>query len=316
MSVSSSLERRNSPRRKEKQPPQSLEALRNLVLLIKREQAGISLGAKAIAVLARLVEAPEQTAVRTISELAALHSVNASTLTRLAQKLGYTGFNELQYIFREAVAGSGGSFYSRQAGRLLSSDHETSEDLAVFEKLARETAANVDGFLSQLDADSVEQAASLLARGRRVRVHGVRQFHALASFLTYGLSMLRSDVSLLDAPRLGIAEALAQMENGDIVVVASCAPYTAEVAAVAAISAALGLEVIAVTDSRASPLVPPSKLAFFIPHASSFFSNSMGAYIVFCEGLLNVVARKLGNRAINALAQREKLIADLQIETS
>lgn len=185
----------------------------------------------------------------------------------------------------------------------------------MFEKLAHETAANVNGFLSQLEADTVENAATLLARARRVRVHGVRQFHAFASFLTYGLGMLRSDVFLLDVPRLGIAEALAQLENGDVVVVASCAPYTAEIAKVAAMAAAHGLEVIAITDTRASPLVPPSKLAFFIPHASSFFSNSMGAYIVFCEALLNVVARKLGDRAMGALARRERLISDLQIET-
>jgi DNA-binding MurR/RpiR family transcriptional regulator len=315
VSPSPSLRRHKDGRRRERQPPQSLDELRNLAVLIRREQSAISLGAKALDVLARLVDAPEQAAVRTISELGDLLSVNASTLTRLAQKLGFAGFNELQDIFREAIADDGRYFYSRQAGRLLSSRQEASEDLAVFEKLAHETAANVNGFLSQLEADTVENAATLLARARRVRVHGVRQFHAFASFLTYGLGMLRSDVFLLDVPRLGIAEALAQMENGDVVVVASCAPYTAEVAKVAAMAAAHGLKVIAITDTRASPLVPPSKFAFFIPHASSFFSNSMGAYIVFCEALLNVVARKLGDRAMGALARRERLISDLQIET-
>jgi len=301
--------------RRDPQPPRSLDDLRDLAILIRRQQSDIVLGAKALDVLARLVDAPEQAAVRTISELGDLLSVNASTLTRLAQKLGFAGFNELQDIFREAIADDGRYFYSRQAGRLLSSRQTASEDLAVFEKLAHETAANIDGFLRQLEADTVESAAALLAKARRVRVHGVRQFHAFASFLTYGLGMLRSDVSLLDAPRLGIAEALAQMERGNVVVVASCAPYTTEVAKVAETAAAHGLEVIAITDTRASPLVPPSKFAFFIPHASSFFSNSMGAYIVFCEALLNVVARKLGDRAMGALARREKLISDLQIET-
>lgn len=65
---------------------------------------------------------------------------------------------------------------------------------------------------------------------------------------------------------------------------------------------------------RSSPLVTPASHAFLVPHASSFFSNSMGAYIVFCEGLLNLVARKLGDRAIAALAARETLITELGIE--
>src|SRR3546814_3663574 len=73
-----------------------------------------------------------------------------------------------------------------------------------------------------------------------------------------------------------------------------CAPYTRSVAEIASIAAERRLHVIAVTDTPTSPLVPPSRHAFFIPHASSYFSNSMGAYIVFCEALLNLVAREMG----------------------
>ncbi|RUY04732.1 MurR/RpiR family transcriptional regulator, partial [Mesorhizobium sp. M2A.F.Ca.ET.040.01.1.1] len=152
------------------------------------------------------------------------------------------------------------------------------------------------------------------AGARRVRVHGVRQFHSLASFLTYCLGMVRSDVALLDAPRLGVAEALSQLEPGDVVITASCAPYTRSVAEVGRIAAANGQKVIAITDSRSSPLVPPAQHAFFIPHASSFYSNSMGAYVVFCEALLNLVARELGDKALSSLAGRERLIAEMNIE--
>jgi DNA-binding MurR/RpiR family transcriptional regulator len=294
--------------------PQSLEELRELVVRISRDQAEVSLGGKALDVLAKLVDAPEQAAVRTISELGDHLAVNASTLTRLAKKLGFDGFNDFQSVFRQAIANDERYFYSRQAGRLLSAVPTDDESIAIFERLARETAANVDGFVKQLDSESLSEASKLLAEARRVRVHGVRQYHAFASFLTYGLGMLRSDVALLDVPQLGAAEALAQLEEGDVVVVASCAPYTRSIAELAETASACGLAVLAVTDTRASPLVGPSRHAFFIPHASSFFSNSMGAYIVFCEGLLNLVARTLGEAALDALAHREALIADMKIE--
>ncbi|MBB4437579.1 DNA-binding MurR/RpiR family transcriptional regulator [Rhizobium esperanzae] len=281
---------------------------------INRENANISLGNKALDVLAKLVDTPEQTAVRTISELADTLGVNPSTLTRLSQKLGFTGFSDFQSVFRQAFSADDRYFYSRQAGRLLSTKEDSEEELHIFDRLGLETKNNIDGFLTQLDPKSLLEAAGLLANARRVRVHGVRQFHAFASFLTYGLGMLRSDVSLLDAPRLGVAEALAQLEKGDVVVVASCAPYTRSVANVAEVAAKLGLAVIAVTDTRASPLVGPSQHAFFVPHTSSFFSNSMGAYIVFCEGLLNLVAHEMGDRAMTGLASREALIRSMKVE--
>lgn len=294
--------------------PATLEELRTLTVAIRKGGTTISLGEKALDVLSRLVDAPEQTAVRTISQLAAGLGVNASTLTRLSKRLGFGGFGDFQAVFRQAIADDERYFYSRQAGRLMAVKPEADEEIHTLERLATESKANIDGFLAQLDGRVLREAAALIAEAPRVRVHGVRQFHAFASFLAYGLGMLRGDVALLDAPRLGEAEGLAQLCPGDVVVVASCAPYTRNVADVARVAAGRGLNVIAVTDTRASPLVPPSRHAFLVPHASSFFSNSMGAYIVFCEGLLNLVARALGDRAIEALADREALIGELGIE--
>lgn len=295
-------------------PPRTIEALRTLTLDIGREGASVSLGGKAHGVLAQLVDMPEQAAVRSISELGALLGVNASTLTRLAKRLGFAGFSDFQSVFREAIADDKRYFYSRQVGRLLKADKGPVAEIEPFERLAGETAANVRSFVAQLDPATLDGAAKVLARARRVRFHGVRQFHSLASFLTYGLGMLRSDVALLDAPRLGVAEALSQLDPGDTVVVASCAPYTRSVARVSEIAAACRLEVIAITDTRSSPLAAQARHAFFIPHASSFYSNSMAAYVVFAEGLLNLVARELGDDAMAALAERERLIAEMNVE--
>ena len=59
--------------------------------------------------------------------------------------------------------------------------------------------------------------------------------------------------------------------------------------------------------------MPTARYAFFIPHESTFFSNSMGACLIFCEGLLNPAAIHLGKSALQALARRER-ITGLQIE--
>jgi len=302
--------------------PRSVEGLRALVVRIGRNETGLSLGGKAHAVLAKLVERPEEAAVRTITELADAHGINASTLTRLATRLGYDGFADFQSVFRDNVAQSHRHFYSHQAERLVAGASAADAgvsvaragEIATVMQLARESVANIEGFLSQLSAPELRDAAKLLAHAPRVRIFGLRQFHALAAFLAYALGLVRSDVDLLDAPGLGTAEGLAQLQRGDVVLVTSVAPYTRSVAQVAKTAAAAGLTVIAITDTRASPLVPPARHAFFIPHGSSFFSNSMGAYVVFCEGLLNLVATQLGKQGLRSLERRERFITELGIE--
>ncbi|MBS0445955.1 MAG: MurR/RpiR family transcriptional regulator [Proteobacteria bacterium] len=302
--------------------PRSVEALRELAVRIGRGDGGVSLGGKAHGVLAKLVERPEEVAVRTITELAAGLGVNASTLTRLATRLGYAGFVDFQNVFRDGLAERHRHFYSQQAERLVAGAsarapgraEAPAAEVQTVVQLARESINNVEGFLAQLSAVDLRGAAKLLGEAPRVRIHGLRQFSTLAGFLVYGLGMIRADVGLLDPHGLGAAEGLAQLQRGDVVVVASVEPYTRSVAQVAQAAAAAGLTVIAITDTRASPLVPPARHAFFVPHGSSFFSNSMGAYLVFCEGLLNLVATRLGKRALQALARRERFITGLRIE--
>lgn len=303
--------------------PTSVEQLRALVMRIGRGEGDVSLGGKAHGVLAKLVERPEEVAVRTITELGTELNVNPSTLTRLAKRLGYGGFVEFQTVFRDSLAQRHRHFYSQQAERLVagSSAHagpialrKRGPELDTVMQLARESVANVEGFLAQLSGTELHGAAELLAHAPRVRVHGLRQFHALASFLAYGLGMIRSDVGLLDSSRLGVAEGLAQLQQGDVVLVTSVAPYTRSVVQVAKAAGDAGFAVIAITDTLASPLVPPARHSFLIPHKSSFFSNSMGAYVVFCEGLLNLVATSLGKDALHALERRERFIDELDIE--
>ena len=298
--------------------------MRALVVRIGRNETGLSLGRKAHMVLAKLVERPEEVAVRTITELAGAHGINASTLTRLATRLGYDGFADFQSVFRDSIAQNHRHFYSHQAERLVAGASAAdagksvsvagAAEIATVMQLARESVANIEGFLSQLSAPELRDAAKLLAHAPRVRIFGLLQFHALAAFLAYALGLVRSDVDLLDAPGLGTAEGLAQLQRGDVVLVTSVAPYTRAVAQVAKTAAAAGLTVIAITDTRASPLVPPARHAFFIPHGSSFFSNSMGAYVVFCEGLLNLVATQLGKQGLRSLERRERFITELGIE--
>ncbi|MCC5882320.1 MAG: MurR/RpiR family transcriptional regulator [Halomonas sp.] len=289
--------------------PETLDGLRQRLGDIEAGKADIRLGKRSRHVLALLIGAPQQAAVSSISELADQLGVNASTLSRLAQRLGYGGFGQLQAVFRREVT-EGQSFYSDQASRLLEASGDTVER-ARLSRLARQESANMAGLLERIDPLAFEQTVTLLATAHRVRVHGMRQFHSLALFMAYGLGMLRPDVAPLDAGRQGVADALAQLDPGDVLVVASCFPYTPSVLATAEVAARHGIEVIALTDSESSPLARVARHSFPVPNHSLFYSNSMCAFMLLAEGLLSDVASVLGKSGLAALKHRETMIAEL-----
>ncbi len=293
-------------------PPATVGELRALMLAIARGESDIVLGPKAREALGRVLELQGSPKLLSITALAGELEVNPSTLTRLARSLGYPGFGAFQDVLLNASLTRPGAFYSRQAqAALAGGEHGVA---AGVERLCRETQANIDRFLDGFDPASFDDAVTRIADARRVAVFGVRQFHALAAFLGYGLRMIRSDVALLEAPGKGVAEALATMGPGDVLIAASCSPYTAHVVEVTRAAHERGIAVVAITDRTSSPLVDVSDAALFVPHDTSFLSNSMTVFIACAECLINACAARLGDDAAAALAERDRMIARLGIE--
>lgn len=289
--------------------PDTVSGLKQLLEAIERREVDIALGSSSRRVLMTLIESPQRTAVSSISELAQQLAVNASTLSRLAQRLGYGGFSKLQDVFRREIT-EGKHFYSDQASRLVVNTNDM-ESMNQLTRLGRQESANIASMIEQVDPTVFLKTVDLLSTAKRVRVHGMRQFNSLALFMSYGLGMLRPDVSTLDSSRQGVADALAQLDEGDVLVVSSCFPYTPSVIATAEVAAMHGVKVIALTDSASSPLAKAALHSFYVPNHSLFYSNSMCAFMLLAQGILSAVASHLGERSVCALKYRETLISEL-----
>ncbi|MCB1754608.1 MAG: MurR/RpiR family transcriptional regulator [Gammaproteobacteria bacterium] len=292
--------------------PVSIEQLRTLTVAIARGESSVVLGPKARKALGQILDLQGDPALLSITALADKLAVNPSTITRLARNLGYSGFGAFQEVLLNASMTTPGSFYSRQAQIAL--DGKDTPSRAFSTRLCRENQANIDRFIDNFDAERFDEAVDLIVNARRVAIHGIRQFHSFASFLAYGLKMIRGDISLIDANALGIAEDIAALAEGDVLISASCAPYSSIVARTARAAAGKNLKVIAITDLASSPLVECSRVALFVPHQSSFLSNSMTTFIVAAECLINGCAAAMPSEAKAALSERDRTIKLLAIE--
>lgn len=299
------------------QPPATLEQLQALTVDIAKKQAHITLGRKSYKVLAKLTEHPEYVATQSIVALAQWAQTSSATLSRLATKLGYDGFNDFQRVFNQSIIGERKLFYTEKANKLLQTPTLSTQapNSALVTQLSLETAQNMNELLAGLDEAQLTRVVEMLTTSPSIRLYGLRQMHSISSFFTYGLSMVRSNVAMLAGAGSDIAESLSQLKKEDVLIVISVRPYTKMTVDVAEVAAEMDIHILALTDSLSSPLINFSKEAFLIPHKSSFISNSIGTYIMFCESLVNLVAKKMGDKAINTLKKREKFIHKLTIET-
>ncbi len=293
-------------------PPTNIEELRALLIDITKGNAPRSLGTKTRDAFGKILHVQDSTDLLSITTLSERIGTNPSTITRLAKALGYSGFSPFQKALLATRLQQPGSFYLKQAQSVISNADQPIKQRAA--QLCHENQANIDYFVENFDAESFEAAVTLISQARRVTIYGIRQFHSLAAFLTYGLRLIRSDVTILDANGLGVAEEIGAMEAGDVCIVASVAPYSSQVVFAAEVAHEHGLDVIAITDLASSPVIANATASIFVPHQSSFISNSITSYFAAAECIINAVAASDLEQTEQALITRQGLIKSLNIE--
>lgn len=295
-------------------PPDTIDDLRALLVEIMRDQSKVSLGKRSREALGRILDQQGSLDLLSITKLSERIGTSPSTITRLARSLGYDSFGDFQRVLLGPPAAGPGEFYLNKVRNALSDETSSTQQRAA--QLCFENQSNINRFVEGFDTQTFDNAVRLIERAPRVSAFGMRQFHSLAAFLVYGLRLIRNDVSIFNSNALGAAEELSAMQRDDVLIVTSVFPYSCEVVQIAEAASDAGLSVIAFTDLLSSPLVNYSAATLFVPHESSYISNSITSYFAAAECLVNAVALASPEKTQEMLKAREASIVRMGIEQS
>ena len=221
-------------------------------------------------------------ALGSITLLAKAAEVSTPTVVRLAQKLGYKGYPDLQNALRgevEAMLESPLAKHDRWAGGV--------PDTHMLNRFADAVMANLQSTLGQIDHAEFDAAAGLLADpGRRIFAMGGRITHALADYFTSLMKVVRTDVTLLSNNSTTWPPTLLDMRPGDVLLVFDIRRYENAVLQLAEMAKEQGAEIILITDRWVSPAATHARhtLACHIEAPSAWDSNV--SLMVLVETLL------------------------------
>lgn len=251
-----------------------------------------------------IVDHPNEVVIASMRALAERAGAHPATLVRLAQQLGYAGWPELKAAFAEDL-GLHSERYGQRAKSLAARVHHTdltSEMFAAQQENLKLTEA--------LCTTSLRAAVKLLQRARSVHVAGFRASFPIAYSLVYGYRLFRNSVQLIDGQNGGLEMQLRLIESKDAVVVISFAPYSRESMVVVDSARSAGAQIIALTDSNASPLALAADLSvLFSAHSPSFFP-SVAAAIGVAETLLELLVVDAGGAGAQQIEHAEKQLYD------
>lgn len=223
--------------------------------------------------------------------------VSPATMTRLAQRLGFEGFEALRKPFARQLAGKMPvAALDRPAASRR--DPSNRDDPATRLNLLQQ--ANVASVMALNSPQQIEAAADSMLAARNVYFLGMRVCHAVAFHLHYVYGLLAANGMLINDLGGTMADQITRLGRDDVLVAISQSPYTRQTVEGVHLALDQHASVIALTDGALSPIARRAEhVLLFESTTSSFFQSISGA-----EALAELLVATLAARGGLATQRR------------
>jgi DNA-binding MurR/RpiR family transcriptional regulator len=258
-----------------------------------------------------VLDHPDDVALLSMRGQAERAGVPPVTMTRLAQRLGFEGYDDVRDLYAQAVRQRAIGFADK-GGALVARGKADGDSRLLADMLAA-AGGNVQRLAGAEILAQVRAAAGILGGARRVHALGQRSSFGVAFHFHYVASFLGADCRLLDGAGGTGADQLRGAGKGDALLAVSVKPYVRATLELVRHAALRGLQVVALTDSAASPLARQAQAAVVVPVDSPSFFHTMVPAFAVAELLVALLATQRGEAALDAIAATESELAALDV---
>ncbi|TAM54858.1 MAG: MurR/RpiR family transcriptional regulator [Paraburkholderia sp.] len=229
------------------------------------------------------------------SDIAASCGVHPSAVVRFAQRFGFSGFSDLQAVFKEAYAGQSpsGQTYKQRIRKLIDEKPGRLSGGNVAREFVAACRNGLDELEATLDDEQFEAAVSMLQHAENIYVIGVRRSFPVASYIVYALQHTAKRVHLISGFGGMFREQIRSVKKGDVVIAISFEPYGRETQYCLRVAHHHQAQTLVITDSRLSPLGRYASAQLFVKEGSAFAFRALTSTICLCQALFVALAYRL-----------------------
>lgn len=236
-----------------------------------------------------------QLGIQSIQQVAENCQVQPSAIVRFAKHFGFSGFSELQKLFRDGLArqiSPSRDYQSRIRGAIeLGALDLNSADIA--HALIGGSIAGMEELQRSLQTPAFEEAVNLLFEADTVWLAASRRSFTISTYLAYALQHTEKRVQHLTA--LGSMQdgQLRGLRANDVMVAISFAPYAEETESIVRQAHERGAHIIAITDSSLSPLARLARASLLVNETSVFGFRALTNTMTVAQSLFMALAYRL-----------------------
>ena len=242
--------------------PQSVDALH---ALIAGQLGNLSARLKLVAVW--LVEHPQQVAFSTLAEIAERAGVHPSTLVRFANHFGFSGFSELQRLYKNQMMEHPSNYRERISQLKRARGFSEDSPAGLLHEFAEGNMLALGLLQQQVRPEVLNAAVNSMAAASEIFVCGVRRMYPVAVYFNYALSQMDVRCHLIDGQGAMAPEQMKWINPQSVLLAITFSPYGKTTAEAVQTARSQGAKVILITDSELCPLAPLADHLFIVREA-------------------------------------------------
>ena len=241
----------------------------------------------------------DDVALLSMRQLAKAADVHPTTMVRLAQALGFDGFNELKDVFQNRMRAAPDDLVGRARGLQGQRDQVSH----LIDEIEQNAHSNIRQSLHGCGAKKLDAVADYLLSAKRVFVMGLRISYPVAFSFYYAYSMFRSNAVLVDGRAGTVADVLRGIGEGDVLLAMSVSPFSRETVRAVNYAHSRGAGILTMTDSEITPLGEHADHSLVVRNESLTFFPSVTANMALVESLIAIMISKGGEELLEAVGQ-------------
>ena len=272
----------------------------DILTYIQENMTSFSKGQKLIANY--ILQSYDKAAFMTASKLGKTVNVSESTVVRFAAELGFDGYPSMQKTLQEMIRNK------LTAIQRVEVSKERIGNQDVMTMVMQSDIEKIRMTLDETDQVSFNQAVAAIANAKRIYVLGVRSASVLANFISFYFRFMFDNLVSVDTSSISeVFEQIVHISADDVFIGLSFPRYSKRTIKAMQYAKDQGAKVVAITDSKVSPLTKIADVSLLAKSDMASFVDSLVAPLSLVNALIVAISREKAVHLESSLNRLESI---------
>lgn len=272
----------------------------DILTYIQENMTSFSKGQKLIANY--ILQSYDKAAFMTASKLGKTVNVSESTVVRFASELGFDGYPSMQKTLQEMIRNK------LTAIQRVEVSKERIGNQDVMTMVMQSDIEKIRMTLDETDQVSFNQAVAAIANAKRIYVLGVRSASVLANFISFYFRFMFDNLVSVDTSSISeVFEQIVHISADDVFIGLSFPRYSKRTIKAMQYAKDQGAKVVAITDSKVSPLTKIADVSLLAKSDMASFVDSLVAPLSLVNALIVAISREKAVHLESSLNRLESI---------